>query len=265
MQKSENAQVVILAGGYGTRIKEYPEPIPKTMVPIGNKPILWHIMKSYSHYGFNEFIICLGYRAEAIRKYFLNFHMLNNDIEVSLGGVTTNVVQSYSIEEVNWKVTLVDTGIETLTGGRIKRVERYLRPSDFFITYGDTLSDIDFRDQLNFHKKTKAEVTITGVNQHSRFGHIQMETSGKVYNFVEKPVLSDVVSGGFFVANKKFVDRIPNDQTQLESAPLMSAAKQGMLYCYHHKGFWACMDTYRDFESLNSAYAQNDCPWVVWK
>jgi glucose-1-phosphate cytidylyltransferase len=260
----QKPQVVILAGGFGTRIKEYPDAIPKPMVPIGGRPILWHVMKSYSHYGFNDFVICLGYRSEAIRSYFLNFPTLNNDVTLRLSGSETHVEKNYGKDDLLWKVTLVDTGLNTLTGGRIKRIKDHLATDNFFISYGDTLCDIDFAKQLEFHKNHGGEVTISGVNQYSRFGHIIMDEKNQVNSFREKPLLSEVVSGGFFVANRKFVDRIDNDNTQLESEPLQSASKEKQLYCFYHQGFWSCMDTYRDYEYLNGLYASHECPWVKW-
>lgn len=261
----QSTQVVILCGGYGTRIREYPDLVAKPMVPVGQKPILWHIMKSYSHYGFNDFIICLGFRALSIRTFFQNFAMLTNNVTLDLNSTTSQITQNYGADDLNWKVTLVDTGLDTLTGGRVKRVEPFIKSDSFFVSYGDTLCDINFKSQLEYHQKSQAEVTITGVNQTSRFGHITMDPQGQVQKFIEKPMLADVVSGGFFVMNKSFLKRLENDKTQLESEPLQQASKENKLYCYHHKGFWACMDTYREYEMLNKMYESGDAPWVKWK
>ena len=259
-------QVVILAGGFGTRIREYPEPVPKPMVPVGGKPIIWHIMKGYAHYGFNDFIICLGYKAEKVRDYFLNYSTLNNDVSLDIGENHTKVskIHTQKSDETNWKVTLVDTGVNTMTGGRIKRVADYIRTENFFLSYGDTLCNINFKDQLGFHLRNDAEITITGVHQRSRFGHIQQGESSKIQHFVEKPVISDLVSGGFFVANKSVLDLIKGDEDTFESDPLQMAVKRGRFYCWDHKGFWSCMDTMRDHEYLNELYSKKEHPWIVW-
>lgn len=259
-----NPTVVILAGGYGTRIREYPHPIAKPMVPVGGKPILWHIMKGYAHYGFNNFIVCLGFRGETIRDYFLNFKLNNDDVTLDLGKQSLEVVNGRPRDEDSWKVTLIDTGQDTLTGGRIKRIEKYIESDTFFITYGDGLSDINFSKQLAFHKEHGGEVTVSGVQQYSRFGHIETDGENKVTTFTEKPLLSEVVSGGFFVCEKRFLKRLTDDNTVLESEPLMSATKDQSLFCYPHRGFWACMDTYRDYEYLNALYTSKESPWVVW-
>ncbi|HHL38944.1 MAG TPA: glucose-1-phosphate cytidylyltransferase [Deltaproteobacteria bacterium] len=256
-------QVVILCGGMGTRLKEETEFRPKPMVEIGGKPILWHIMKIYSHYGFKEFILCLGYKGSIIKEYFLNYEYMTNDFTIELGSEKSITVHN-ARNNHDWKVTLAETGLDTLTGGRIKRIEKYIEGDTFFATYGDGLADIDIRELLAFHRRSGKTATLTGFHPISRFGVIEVDKDYTVERFREKPRLDGLISGGFFVFNRKIFDYIDGDDSILERQPMHRLAEERQLAMYHHQGFWHSMDTYRDFLDLNRMWEEGKTPWKVW-
>jgi glucose-1-phosphate cytidylyltransferase len=256
-------KTVILAGGLGTRLGQQTDTIPKPMVPIGGKPILWHVMKIYSHYGFNDFIICLGTKASVIKNYFYEYEIINNDftIDISSGDIEYHNVH----REKNWKVTLVDTGQDTLKGGRIKRVGKYLDSETNMLTYGDGLSDVNLKKLLEFHQSHKKLVTVTGVRRPSRFGEV-VEKNGRVLSFTEKPQFSkELISGGFMVFNKGMLDYLTEDENcDFEIGPLENLAKAGQVMVYKHEGSWDCMDHERDVTYLNQLWRENKAFWKVW-
>lgn len=260
MNIGKKPKVVILAGGRGMRLQEETEYKPKPMVNIGPHPILWHIMKTYMHYGFNDFIICLGYKGDVIKNYFYNFDSFNNDFTVDL---SKNKIEYHNKENSKkWKVTLVDTGIETLKGGRIKRIEKYLDSETNMLTYGDGVGDINLKELLNFHKSHKKAVTITGVYPPSLFGEI-VEEDGRVISFKEKPQISKgFINGGFIVFNKKMLNYLSEDENcDFEFGALEKLAKDKEVMVYCHKGFWQCVDTQRDLEYLNKIWKEKKAPW----
>ena len=251
-------KVIILAGGFGTRLAEYTQILPKPMVKIGNKPIIWHIMKKYSSFGFKDFYIALGNKSEIIKDYFLNYYNLNCDFTVDLANGKSKIQQS---ESLDWRVTLVDTGLNTMTGGRLKRLKKYLGEEDFMVTYGDGLADINIKNLLDFHNNHKKLVTITAVRPIARFGELTI-TKNKVTNFQEKPQVKESwINGGFFVMNYKFLDLIDSDSTVLEQDPLTKAAEIGELMAFEHNGFWQCMDNKRDKDYLESLWEKGDIKW----
>ena len=252
-------KVVILAGGFGTRLGEYTELIPKPMVRIGDKPILWHLMNTYANYGHDDFYLALGYKADVIKDYFLNYSTLNSDFEVNLGsGVVTQLNKS----ALKWNVNLVDTGINTMTGGRVKRMKKYIGKDRFLLTYGDGLSNININDLIAFHESHGKLVTVSAVRPAARFGEIEIEGE-KVVSFQEKPQLhSGWINGGFFVIEPEFLDLIEGDETLLERQPLEIAASKNELIAYKHEGFWQCMDTRRDHEVLESLW-KTGAPWII--
>jgi glucose-1-phosphate cytidylyltransferase len=258
-------QVVILCGGLGTRVREETDFRPKPMLNIGNRPILWHIMKIYAYHGYTEFILSLGYKGEMIKRYFLDFELINNDITIELGKPDKTFVQQNQGEN-GWKITLVDTGEKALKGARLKRVERYITCEDFMMTYGDGLADININDLLNFHKKHGKLATVTGINPASRFGELKIK-GDRVLAFNEKPKSdSRFINGGFFVFKKEFLDYLWNDDDcDLEIGPLENVVKDGQLMTYKHMGLWACMDTLRDMDYLNKLWAENKAFWKIWE
>tara|TARA_B100001250_G_scaffold202781_1_gene173848 strand:+ start:12857 stop:13618 length:762 start_codon:yes stop_codon:yes gene_type:complete len=252
-------KVIILAGGFGTRLSEYTDMIPKPMVTIGGKPILWHIMNTYAHFGHNDFYIALGYKAELIKDYFLNYRALNADFTVDL---ESGDITHHQVESNNWKVTLVNTGADSMTGGRVKRMQSYIGNEPFLLTYGDGVADIDLEELLAFHKDHGKMVTVSAVRPAARFGELEMN-GNKVSNFQEKPQLHEGwINGGYFVINPEFFDLIDGDSTMLEREPLEKATKAGELMAYKHKGFWHCMDTKRDHELLESLWKKG-APWAL--
>jgi glucose-1-phosphate cytidylyltransferase len=257
-------KVVILCGGMGTRLREETEFRPKPMVTIGNRPILWHIMKVYSHYGFNDFVLCLGYRGESIKEYFLNYEILNSDFTVKFGN-GKNVQVHNCHNEKDWHVTLADTGETALKGARLKKIEKYVDSEIFMVTYGDGLSTVNINDLLRFHMSHGKMATVTGINPTSRFGELKI--SGKrVEKFIEKEEFGKTfVSGGFFVFNRQIFNYLfPDDGCDLEIGPLEQIAGEGQLMIYKHKGFWACMDTLRDMDYLNRLWDEQKAPWKIW-
>jgi len=252
-------KVILLAGGFGTRLSEYTDVIPKPMVPIGGKPILWHIMQTYAHYDHKDFYVALGYKAEIIKDYFLNYRALNADftIDLSAGSIT-----SHQVDSVDWRVTLVNTGNNSMTGGRVKRLQSFIGNETCMLTYGDGVSDIDLDSLLAFHRKHGKMVTISAVRPAARFGELEIEGS-RVLSFQEKPQLHNGwINGGFFIFEPEFFDLIEGDGTLLEREPLEQAAKSGELMAYHHEGFWHCMDTKRDHDLLESLWIKG-APWRV--
>lgn len=257
-------KIVILCGGLGTRLREETEFRPKSMVHIGNRPILWHIMKNYAHFGFKEFILPLGYKSEMIKEYFFDYEFLNNDFTVELGEKKKIEIHS-NHKEKNWKVTLVDTGEKALKGARLKRIEKYVREEQFMVTYGDGVADVDINALLEFHQSHGKLATVTGMNPASRFGELKVQND-TVESFNEKPKdSSNLVNGGFFVFNRGIFDYLEdNDDCDLEIGPLEKIAKEGELMVYQHKGFWTCMDTIRDVEYLNRLWLEYNAKWKVW-
>ena len=228
-------KVVILAGGFGSRLSEFTETIPKPMVRIGGVPILIHIMKFYSQYGFNEFIIALGYKSSVVKEFFLNYYSLNSDFTVDLSNGNISLIQK---EKIKWKVSLIDTGLNTMTGGRLKKLESFLQDETFMLTYGDGLSDVNLKELLKYHKKSNKIVTVTAVHPLARFGELTLDKKSDVINFQEKPqTLQGWINGGFFVINKEFFKYIDNDQTILEKEPLERLVKKKELAAFKHSGF----------------------------
>lgn len=263
---SDAVKVMILCGGMGTRLRELTELRPKPMVEIGGRPILWHIMKTYSHHGMVEFILCLGYKGATIRDYFLNYHAMSRDFTVRLGSAAGVTIHDGSSGESDWVVTLTDTGERTMTGGRIARAARYLGDgATFAVTYGDGLTDADLRGALAFHRQSGRLATLTGVRPPSRFGELVVE-AGRAVAFSEKPPLSTgLVNGGFFFFQKDFLRYLSDDEAcVLERAPLERCAVDGQLGVYEHSGFWHCMDTPRDWEMLQGLWESGRAPWKVW-
>jgi glucose-1-phosphate cytidylyltransferase len=257
-------KVVILCGGKGTRLREETEFRPKPMVNIGDRPVLWHIMKIYAHYGFKEFVICLGYKGDIIKDYFLNYEMMNNDFTIDLGSKKDIQIHS-DHEENDWQITLADTGEESQTGARVKRIEKYINDNIFMLTYGDGVSQINIKDLLNFHKSHEKIGTMTGVHPPSRFGEFSTEKN-KITRFNEKPQSSEgMINGGFFVFNRDFFNYLDEDENcVLEKEPLKNLAEDGELMLYQNSAFWQCVDTYRELEILNKLWKE-DKPWKVWK
>ena len=250
-------KVILLAGGFGTRLSEYTGSIPKPMVQIGGKPILWHIMETYAHYGFKDFYVALGYKSEYVKSYFLNYPMLNSDFSVNLA---TGNVKQHNAENKDWDITLIDTGLSTMTGGRIKRLQSYIGEETFMMTYGDGLGDINMNQLLDFHKSHGKLVTVSAVRPSARFGELQLEGK-RVIKFAEKPQLSaGRINGGFFVMEPEFFSYIDGDDILLERQPLERAADDGELMAYKHDGFWYCMDTKRDLEVLEKMW-DSGAPW----
>ena len=259
--------VVILCGGKGTRLKEETEFRPKPMVKVGDRPMIWHIMKIYSFFGFQNFMLCLGYKGNMIREYFINYDWNHSNILLELGQKTISKLDSGHGEE-NWRIWLVDTGQETMTGGRLKRISDYLdrEGSDLFCaTYGDGVANVDLSELLAYHQSHDKLATVTAVRPTSRFGELLIQDH-LVTSFREKPQTSEGwINGGFFVLNRKVLDLISGDETVFEAEPLKSLADMGELAVYHHSGFWQCMDTYRELELLNELYHTSKAPWQVWK
>jgi glucose-1-phosphate cytidylyltransferase len=253
-------KVVILAGGFGTRLSEYTESLPKPMVPVGGKPILWHIMNRYAHFGHNEFILALGYKAEVVKNYFLSMRSVNSDFTVNL---SSGDIEVHDESKLDWKITLVDTGLETLTGGRIKRLQDFIGDEPFMLTYGDGLSDVNFTDLIHFHRNHGKLMTVTAVRPIARFGELSMD-SDLVTSFEEKPqVNKGWINGGFFVCQPDLLDYISDDKTVLEREPLENLSKEQQLMAFQHHGFWQCMDTKRDKDHLEELWASKEAPWLV--
>ncbi len=260
-------KVVILAGGFGTRISEESYLRPKPMIEIGGMPILWHIMKNYSGYGYNEFIICCGYKQHMIKDFFNDYFLHSSDMTFDFTKGTERMRVHKNMTE-QWKITLVDTGLDTMTGGRIKRIQKYLNPDEpFMLTYGDGLSDVDMNELVRFHKEHGKLATLTVVNAGQRFGVIKMaKDSGRITSFREKRDSDgNPINGGFMVLDPKVLDYIDGDETVFEKAPLEKLAKDGELMGFYHDGFWQCMDTKRDYDTLEKMWAGGEAPWKNWE
>ena len=253
-------KVVILAGGFGTRLSELTESIPKPMVAVGGRPILWHIMRIYAHFGHKDFFLALGYKASLIKEYFLNYRSLNADLTVDLA---TGSVSSHQTDDADWKVTLVDTGLSSMTGGRIKRLQPFIGDQTFMLTYGDGVSDIDLDALLEFHRSHCKMVTVTAVHPGARFGELVID-SDRVNSFAEKPQMQHGwINGGYFVIEPEFFELLDGDSTVLEREPLEIAAQMGELMAFRHEGFWQCMDTKRDRDLLEELWLSGEAQWSV--
>jgi len=251
-------KVILLAGGLGTRLSEYTESLPKPMIKIGGKPILWHIMKTYAHFGHTDFYVALGYKAELIKEYFLHYRTLNSDFTIDLA---TGIISSNQMDEVDWKVTLVNTGEHSMTGGRVKRMKPYIDNETCFLTYGDGLSNIDLNQLIKFHESHGKMVTVTAVHPGARFGELKIKGE-HVTSFQEKPqTRQGWINGGYFIIEPEFFDLIQEDQTILEREPLEQAAQMGELMAFQHKGFWQCMDTKRDRDNLEELWVSGKALW----
>lgn len=255
-------KVVILAGGYGTRISEESHLKPKPMIEVGEKPIIWHIMKGYSNYGYHEFVICLGYKAYAIKEFFSDYFLHTSDVTFDLAKNEMIVHNNFSEP---WKVTLVDTGLDTMTGGRVKRIQRYVNNEPFMLTYGDGVSNVDMGALEKFHRSHGKIATITAVNSAQKFGVLDLSPQGGVNSFREKLELDGyLINGGFMVLSPDIFNYISGDDTVFEESSLAALAKEGQLMAYKHTGFWQCMDTQRDKELLERLWASGSAPWKVW-
>lgn len=258
-------KVVILCGGLGTRLREETEFKPKPMVNIGDRPVLWHIMKYYSCFGFKDFVLCLGYKGEVIKDYFYNYEMMNNDFTIKLGN-PKNVTFLQSDSENDWTVTLINTGEKTLKGARLKKIEKYIDTDNFMVTYGDGLSNVDLNKLIEFHKSHEKKVTVTGVNAVSRFGELKIKDGTKIEDFREKPDnISRFINGGFFVLNKGIFEYLTEDENcDLEVGTFDILAEQEEMMVYKHTGDWSCMDTLRDTEYLNKLWNEDNAFWKIW-
>ena len=253
-------KVIILAGGFGTRLSEYTESIPKPMISVGGKPILWHIMDTYAKFGHKDFYIALGYKAEVIKEYFLNYRTLNSDFTVNL---SNDSVVSHQQDAVDWKVTLIDTGLNSMTGGRVKRMRDFIGNEPFLLTYGDGVANIDIDALVKYHKSHGKMVTVSAVHPGARFGKLDINEN-VVTSFKEKPqVTQGWINGGYFVIESSFFDLIEGDSTILEKQPLEKAAQMGELMSYLHHGFWHCVDTKRDRDSLDEMCQAGTPPWKI--
>ena len=256
-------KVVILAGGLGPRISEESHLRPKPMIEIGDKPILWHIMKEYSHFGFNEFIICLGYKQHIVKEFFADYYLYSSDVTFDLSKNTMEVHNHYAEP---WKVTLVDTGLHTMTGGRIARIKEYIGNETFMLTYGDGVSDVDIGKLLEFHRSHGKIGTLTAIAVDQRFGVLDIGKEGVIHEFAEKEEKdSSVVNGGYMVFEPQIFDYIEGDETVFEKDPLKKLAHDDELRAFLHRGFWKCMDTQREKEQLEKLWASGNAPWKVWK
>ena len=255
-------KAVILAGGFGTRLSEETAIRPKPMVEIGSKPILWHIMSTYAAYGIKEFIVALGYKGEIIKEYFLNFYAINNNITIDLGNGKTTI---HDGNQPDWKIHLVDTGLHTQTGGRLKRLKNWLREDEtFMFTYGDGVADIDLKALLEFHKSHGKLATVTTVRSPARFGRIAY-TGNQITQFYEKPQTAEGwINGGYFVLHPKAIDYIEGDESIWERTPVEKLAHDGQLIGFRHNGFWSCMDTLKEKNFLEDLWSSDKCPWKIW-
>lgn len=254
-------KIVLLAGGLGTRLREETEYRPKPMIEVGGKPVLWHLMKNFATFGLKEFIVCTGYRGEVIKDYFLNYEARMNDFTAHFGAAS-QIEYHGGHDESDWKVTVADTGATTMTGGRVKRVGKYI-DGRFMVTYGDGLADVDIAALLKFHEAHGRLATVTTIRPLSRFGVMDLSSDGQVKQFREKPQTDDFVNAGFFVFEPKVLDYL-DDECVLEQAPLERLAREGQLMAYKHQGFWQPMDTYREFTMLNEMWDSGSAPWKVW-
>lgn len=256
-------KVVLLAGGFGTRISEESHLKPKPMIEIGDMPILWHIMKMYSHYGYNDFVICCGYKGFLIKEYFANYFLHRSDITFDF--TDENKMEVHTNFAEPWKVTLVDTGLNTMTGGRVKRIQKYIGNEPFMLTYGDGVSDVDISKLVEFHKLHGKIATMTAINVGQRFGVLDIDNNGQINAFREKDDNDgSMINAGFMVLEPKIFEYIEGDKTVFEKIPLETVAKLGELMAYQHKGFWQCMDTQRDKMKLEELWESGQAPWRKW-
>ncbi|WP_319245486.1 glucose-1-phosphate cytidylyltransferase [uncultured Propionivibrio sp.] len=257
-------QVVILCGGYGTRIRDVTDNIPKPMIPIGRFPILWHIMKYYASYGHRDFVLCLGYKSDVIKDFFLNYEAHTKDFTINLGR-KGEITFHTDHDESDWKVTLAETGTDAMTGARIKRIHKYVGDDDFMLTYGDGVGNVNIDELLNYHRGHGRALTVTGVRPPGRFGEL-VHTDGVVHEFNEKPqAAGGRISGGFFVATPKVFDYLEDDDSLVfEQQPMRKLVADHQLMVYEHDGFWQPMDTSREYQLLNSLYDEGKAPWVRW-
>lgn len=257
-------KVVILCGGLGTRLREETEFRPKPMVPVGDMPILWHIMKTYAHYGFKDFILCLGYKGEVIRDYFWNHRARSSDMTLHLGDRDSTIYHSAS-QEKDWRVTLLDTGAETQTGGRLAKALTYIDDENFLLTYGDGLTNSNILDTVKFHEERKQTVTLTAVQPASRFGDLDIsDVTDSVIHFREKTAQPTWINGGFFVMNRDIARYLPGEEGVLEHEPFARLAAANQIGAFKHTGFWQCMDTYREQQLLTRMWETGKAPWKVW-
>ena len=258
-------KAVILCGGLGTRLREETEFRPKPMVNIGDRPILWHLMKIYAHYGYHDFVLALGYKSEMIKNYFCHYELMNNDVTIELGKPENTCIHQ-THEERGWTITLANTGKNALKGARLKKVQKYINGDTFMLTYGDGIADVDLNELVSFHKSHGKLATLTGINPASRFGELKI-AGDKVEAFREKPKDDDgLINGGFFVFNREFFEYLKEDDNcYLEKEPLENLAADGELMVYPHDGFWQCVDTYRELELLNNLWKSRNPPWKVWR
>lgn len=255
-------KIVILAGGFGTRLSEETILKPKPMVEIGGKPMLWHIMKIYSSYGFNEFIICLGYKGYVIKEYFANYFLHQSDVTINM---KDNKLKIHNSHAEPWEVTLIDTGYNTMTGGRIKRIKPYINNETFMLTYGDGVGDVDIQKLVQFHNTHGKHLTVTSVQPSGRFGALNIAEDSQVNSFFEKPKGDGTwINGGFFVCEPEVIDQIEGDATVWEKEPMEEIANNGQMMAYKHEGFWKCMDTLRDKNDLEKYWSSQKAPWKTW-
>jgi glucose-1-phosphate cytidylyltransferase len=259
-------QAIILCGGLGTRLREETEFKPKSMVSIGNRPIIWHIMKIYSRFGVKDFILCLGYKGEMIKDYFNHYELLNNDLTIEIGHQQRTTIIHNHNDEDGWRITLADTGDNALKGARLKKIEKYIEGDEFMVTYGDGVADVDINKLLRYHRDHGKLATVTGVNPSSRFGELRIR-GNHVRAFNEKPSISrDFINGGFFIFKRRIFDYLSaDDDCDLEVGPLERIAREGQLMVYKHEGMWACMDTLRDMDYLNKLWNNDRAFWKIWQ
>lgn len=255
-------KAVIFAGGYGTRLSERTDSVPKPMVEIGGKPILWHIMKIYSHYGVKDFVICCGYKQQVIKDYFANFFLYNSDVTFDLGKNEMTIHNSFSED---WRVTLVDTGLDTRTGGRLKRIQRYVDNERFFLTYGDGVADIDLHKSIEAHEKAAKTLTMTVYQPQGKLGVVDIEDNNNVRGFIEKPKSgNNWINAGFFICEPAIFDVLEGDHEMFEQGPIQRLVAQNQINAYKHDGFWRPMDTLHDNKELNKLWDQQIAPWKLW-
>ena len=257
-------KVVILCGGQGMRLREETEYRPKPLLEIGGRPILWHIMKIYAEAGFRDFVLCLGYRGQMIKEYFLNYEAMNNDFTICLGR-QQRIAYHNAHAEQDFNVTMADTGLETMTGGRVSIVKKYIDDDNFMVTYGDGVADVDVRAVFDFHLSHGRVATVTSVRPTSRFGILDLSEKAEVRGFVEKPQLDGWVNAGFLVFNRRIFDYLSGESCILEREPLEQLAREGELMTYRHEGFFYAMDTYREYLYLNDLWTSGRAPWRIWK
>ena len=260
---SDPMKTMILCGGQGTRMREETEYRPKPLVEVGGRPILWHIMKTYAHYGFNDFVLCLGYRGNMIKDYFLQYEAMNNDFTISLGD-REKIEFHGAHNEQGLRVTLADTGLHTMTGGRVQKASRYVDEDTFLLTYGDGVADIDISKVVDFHRSHGKLATLTAMRPSSRYGMLELDADGAVQRFAEKPKAEGWASAGFFVLNRRVFDYLDGPACIFEQAPLERLAAENQLVAYQHEGFFYSMDTYREYQYLNELWDKGQSPWKVW-